>query len=101
MKKPIPNSVCDDCINAECVWRAPSWGVDPPVMDCPDKETPPTTNYDRLISKTPEEMTEWIESIEPSACPWRDDHGDNCRFAHCRECWLSWLKSPVNMEAGK
>lgn len=53
------------------------------------------TNHDLLISKTPEELAEWIESIEPSACPWRDDHGDNCRFAHCRDCWLSWLKSPV------
>ena len=56
--------------------------------------------YDRLISKTPEELAEWIESIEPAACPWRDDHGDNCRFAHCRDCWFSWLKSPVDEVGG-
>ena len=58
----------------------------------------PQTNYDYVISKTPEELTEWIESIEPAACPWRDDHGDNCRFTHCRDCWLDWLKSPVKMD---
>lgn len=56
------------------------------------------TNYDHLISKTPDEMTEWIESIEPATCPWRDDHGDNCRFTHCSDCWLDWLKSPVKEE---
>lgn len=95
MKKPIPKSICDDCINTECVWRAPSWGVDPPVMDCLDKKTPPTTNYNRLISKTPEELAEWIESIEPAACPWRDDHGDDCRFTHCLDCWINWLKATV------
>ena len=59
MKKPIPNSVCDDCLNAECVWRAPSWGIDPPVMDCPDKKTPPITNADRVRSMTDKELAEW------------------------------------------
>ena len=52
----------------------------------------PVTNYGRLVSKSPEEMVEWIESIEPAACPWRDDYGDNCRFTHCRDCWLDWLR---------
>lgn len=56
------------------------------------------TNYDRLVSKSPEELTEWIESIEPAACPWRDDHGDNCRFTHCRDCWLDWLKQEVSSD---
>ena len=56
----------------------------------------PMTNYDSLIRKTPEEMVGWIESIEPAACPWRDDHGDNCHFAHCRDCWLDWLQKEVS-----
>lgn len=56
------------------------------------------THHDLLISKTPEKLVEWIESIEPTACPWRDDHGDNCRFTHCRNCWLDWLKSPADKE---
>lgn len=51
------------------------------------------TNYDRLISKTPEELVKWIESIEPAACPFRDDHGDDCPYTHsCEDCWLDWLK---------
>lgn len=60
------------------------------------QEKKSTTHYDLLIRKTPEEMVEWIESIEPAACPWRDDHGDNCRFTHCRDCWLDWLNAEAN-----
>ena len=40
----------------------------PPYLDYP-KERKPQTNYDRLISKTPEELAKWIESMEPAACP--------------------------------
>ena len=98
MTRPIPNSVCDDCLNAECVWRAPSWGIDPPVMDCPEKKTPPVTNYASIIRKTPGELAEWIMSIEPAACPFRDDHGDDCRFSHCAQCWLDWMKEEVQNE---
>lgn len=59
MKKPIPNSICDDCLNTECVQRAPSWGTDPPVTDCPDKKAPPITNADRVRAMTDEELAEW------------------------------------------
>lgn len=63
-----------------------SWCVLGPCKD----ETP--SNYDLLIRKTPEELAEWIMSIEPAACPFRDDYGDECRFTHCEKCWLDWLK---------
>ena len=81
MTRPIPNSICDDCLNAECVWRAPSWGIDPPVMDCPDKKAPPVTHYDLLIRKTPEELAEWI----------RDQIIDR-NIGIPSETWLDWLK---------
>lgn len=68
----------------------------PPYLDYP-KERKPQTNYDRLISKTPEELAKWIESMEPAACPWRDDHGDDCPYTNCSDCLLSWLKSPVEV----
>lgn len=61
-----------------------------------DVEIAPVTNYDRLVSKSPEELAEWIMSIEPAACPFRDDHGDDCRFTHCEKCWLDWLKEVVD-----
>ena len=60
----------------------------------------PMTNYDRLISKTPEELAEWIELIlEPSNCP-DEEMGEACCRTSCEGCWLSWLKSPMK-EASK
>ena len=69
----------------------------PPYLDYP-KERKPQTNYDRLISKTPEEMAEWLcltQFREGDFCPL--EHGRQyCRMADgCRACWLDWLKSPV------
>lgn len=52
----------------------------------------PITEYDRIVRKSPEELAQWIMSIEPAACPFRDDHGDDCRFTHCEKCWLDFLK---------
>ena len=56
------------------------------------KPPKPITNYDLIRAMSVEEMAEWIMSIEPAACPFRDDHGDDCRFSHCKDCWLDWLK---------
>ena len=61
-------------------------------------ETKPLTNYDRLISKTPEELAEWFCRVQFRAgdvCP--PEHGWTlCQYAEgCKDCWLSWLKSPV------
>ena len=68
----------------------------PPYLDYP-KPCKPITNADRLRAMSVEEMAEWIMSIEPAACPFRDDHGDDCRFSHCKDCWIDWLKQ----EAGE
>lgn len=78
MKKPIPNSVCDDCLNTECVWRAPSWGIDPPVMDCPDKKAPSITNADYIRSMSDEELAKVLHNT-----------GGNW---YSEEYWLKWLK---------
>lgn len=60
----------------------------------------PQTNYDRLVSKTPEELAE----IMVSDCPPNYPHGE-CREYEkndgnldCSKCWLDWLKSPVEVE---
>lgn len=50
------------------------------------------TNYDRLISKTPEELALFIHNAEAQAA----DIGG----ADTVESWINWLKSPVE-EAGK
>ena len=56
---------------------------------CEDqKPTKPTTNYDRLIRKTPEEMARWIadELIEPGYYA----------KGQAYELWLGWLKQEVS-----
>ena len=47
------------------------------------------TNYDRIISKTPEELAVFASDLgcHPSASL------KTCRgVGHCSECWLDWLK---------
>lgn len=48
----------------------------------------PLTNYDRLISKTPEEMAEWINNNSCLCAPGKEP----CEDGECEECWLDWLK---------
>lgn len=63
---------------------------------CDFVERPKPTNYDRFISKTPEELAEWIISIEPAACPYATwGYNDDCNKPDCRQCWLDWLRQEV------
>lgn len=59
----LPKSVCDNCINSECLWRAPTGGNDPPVMVCPNKIEKPQTNADRIRTMTDEELADWIIGV--------------------------------------
>lgn len=34
-------SVCNNCIDTKCVWRTTGWGIDPPVMGCPNFKAKP------------------------------------------------------------
>ena len=62
------------------------------------KKTAPPTNYDLLVSKTPEELADWIELLLcPSNCP-DEQMGEACARTTCDGCWLSWLKSPVEVD---
>lgn len=84
MNKPI--TLCDRCdIAASCLLNYDG-------VPCRKNRTVEPTNADRLRAMTDEELARWIMSIEPAACPFRDDHGDDCHFTHCRDCWLEWLK---------
>lgn len=58
----------------------------------PDRWEPkPTTHYDRIISKTPEEMAEYHTKM--CGCPPGNDP-IFCGMATigCKGCWLDWLK---------
>lgn len=59
----LPKSVCDNCINSECLWRAPTGGNDPPVMVCPSKIEKPQTNADRIRAMTDEELAKWLVEV--------------------------------------
>lgn len=52
------------------------------------------TNYDLLISKTPEELAEYIRVFFPEVC-----HPGKCPGEdYCYKCWLDWLKNPADKE---
>ena len=57
----------------------------------PDRWEPkPVTHYDRITSKTPEELAEWIASIYPDCPP--DREGCTNDTDVCKSCWLDWLR---------
>ena len=68
----------------------------PPYLDYP-KPRKPQTNYDCVISKTPEEMAEflshgvWHWECENCKKPRRHMIKDS----DCTKCWLNWLVSIV------
>lgn len=68
------------------IWEQPGYDFDPPYP----ASTPVITNYDRLISKTPEELAEWL-----------DDNDSNFPISDGGAHWLSWLKSPVEVDNGE
>lgn len=51
----------------------------------------PQTNYDRLISKAPEELAE--KMVDNSYCP-----PETACKTTCKECWLDWLRSPTEVD---
>lgn len=59
----------------------------------------PQTNYDLIISKTPEELA---DSFASRCCPVKYEYY-NCgeinkkefSWEDCKSCWLDWLKAPV------
>lgn len=63
----------------------------------------PQTNYDRIVSMTPEKLAGWLcqtQYREGDFCP--PKHGLRyCQMADgCRVCWLSWLESPAEVDNG-
>lgn len=81
------------------IWEQPGYDFDPPYP----ASTPVITNYDLIISKTPEKLAGWLcqtQYREGDFCP--PKHGLRyCQMADgCRVCWLSWLESPAEVDNG-
>ena len=69
---------------------------------CPEPEkcryaTFPQTNADRIRNMTDEELAEYLGNIHycPAAYPTCD------LTKECKECWLKWLRSPVEESEGE
>lgn len=86
--------LCKTCVSETC-WNA---GHDTYITKCSVYCSPkPVTNYDRIVSKTPEELAEWIERIRVlcaneycgKACPL---HEVCFSFAEQPTEMLDWLK---------
>ena len=72
----------------------------PPYLDYP-KERKPQTNYDRIISKTPEKLAELLNKTCPpktTANTCRRMFNEETGKYNCVKCWLDWLTSPVDKE---
>ena len=77
------------------IWEQPGYDFDPPYP----ASTPVITNYDRLISKAPEEMATWLSAIMGCGyCPTREHCDEVIQTQFCKEILLDWLKSPVEEE---
>ena len=72
----------------------------PPYLDYPKKRKP-QTNYDRIISKTPEELAVWFCQCMldccgcPAFCKCMKYDGDANERSKTAPGLVDWLKSPV------
>lgn len=82
-----------------CKARCENAGQHRVKTDCvsyiPKDDPKPKTNYDRIISKTPEELAEWI--VEIADCDECEEmHGfrmcDAAPDKACEDCWAGWLR---------
>jgi len=60
---------------------------------------PKQTNADRIRAMTDEELAEFMKPYD-SGCPrWNGKEPMPCSMrTNCRDCWLDWLKSPVEVD---
>jgi len=61
-------------------------------------EAKPQTNYDLVISKTPEELAIYLSELANGDCPIIGDCPDGMKEkTTCTpsECWADWLKAPA------
>lgn len=80
MNKPI--TLCDRCDNAfHCLLNYDG-------KSCRNNRTVEPTNADRIRAMTDEELAEWL-----------DNNDSNFPISDGGEHWLSWLKSPVEVDA--
>lgn len=100
-------SICNKCIDTECVWRTTGWGKDPPIMaPCPSfkakpycktckERSHPKTNGDNVRSMSNKQ----IAGVACTGCP-PGVESERCDSVlggegSCYNCWFNWLQSPA------
>ena len=80
-----PTTLCDRCEKQfSCLLNYDG-------VPCRKNRTVEPTNYDRIISKTPEELAEWLW-FKVGKCPPFDVCPSQCIPCEAKDCWLDWLK---------
>ena len=59
------------------------------MLNYEEAKPKPLTNYDRLVSKTTEELAEWFGT---HACCMADPFFCSKQGGSCKACWLDWLR---------
>lgn len=62
---------------------------------CGNMEPKPITNYDRIISATPEKLAKALAELS-ERCPDGVDCDSLPPGSKCYECWLHWLEEKVS-----
>lgn len=83
-------SICDNCSAKNCLWRAETESLDPPVMGCKDFKKK-MTNADKYFRKaTDEKIALFIHNTE--AVAFDLSQANIGKKALSVEEWLDWLK---------
>lgn len=90
------NVQCKRCANLHNDWC--KLVVDSPdpdmIRDCQYYRT--LTNYDRFVSKSPEELAEYFHIVvDCEFCPMVMSARECTDGKYCKELWLDWLKQEV------
>lgn len=89
------NGDCNICING----KLPSYSASCVECGLLRKNYKPMTNADRIRAMSDEELAEFMKPYD-SGCPrWNGKEPMPCSMrTNCRDCWLDWLKSPVEVD---
>lgn len=94
-----PCSKCVDYDMAACEWCKRNEYKAFRGMETLTQSTPVVTNYDRIISKTPEELAAWFIKIQDDTADYIDGQYSR-NLPATSESWALWLKSPVEPGEG-
>lgn len=92
--RSMGSDICRKCMDKGCL------GFEHEITEC--ESFVPQTNADRIRAMTDEELADFINDTEygfidrPGMCDVCDHH----RIKDCKNCWLDWLKSPVEVNNG-